>query len=335
VARYDRRQSDLMGDQMSAILASSLASMALLAASVQAPPSDEARIAASFDQLDAAATRVDADAYLGRLDPDLIWIGNDISERWTYGAFEGFVRPYFERGEGWTYSARARRIVMSPDPCECLAWVDQVLDSETYGTAVSTAVMRRSDTGDWRIWRNALTYPIPNDLAHDMTDEIQAWEAANPQPEGPPDGRQPPAVADISLVLDRLHQAAAEADGPTYFDLFTPDALYRGTDATELWTLEEFRPSPSPISVGAGAGPMCRASATSRLRRRTVPVSPGSMRSWIRESYGTSRGTGVVVRGDDGAWRIAYYALTFPIPNALARDMTARIQAAEAAGDQP
>jgi hypothetical protein len=309
--------------------------MALLAASVQAPPSDEARIAASFDQLDAAATRVDADAYLGRLDPDLIWIGNDISERWTYGAFEGFVRPYFERGEGWTYSARARRIVMSPDPCECLAWVDQVLDSETYGTAVSTAVMRRSDTGDWRIWRNALTYPIPNDLAHGMTDEIKAWEAANPQPEGPPDGRQPPAVADISLVLDSLHQAAAEADGPTYFALFTPDALYRGTDATELWTLDEFRAFAEPyFSRGRGW--------TYVPRERHVSIAPTDCAcvAWFdeilnSESYGTSRGTGVVVRGDDGAWRIAYYALTFPIPNALARDMTARIQAAEAAGDQP
>jgi len=34
------------------------------------------------------------------------------------------------------------------------------------------------------------------------------------------------------------------------------------------------------------------------------------------------------VRGEDGRWRIALYALTFPIPNALARDMTARIRAA-------
>jgi ketosteroid isomerase-like protein len=320
---------------MSATILSGLVSMALLATPPQVEPTDQARIAASFDQLDAAATGADATAYLGRLDPDLIWIGNDISERWTYDAFEGFVRPYFERGEGWTYSARERQIVMSPDPCECLAWVDQVLDSETYGTAVSTAVMRRSDTGDWRIWRNALTYPIPNDLAHDMTVEIQAWEAANPQPEGPPDDRQPPAAADISGVLDRLHQAAAEADGATYFDLFTPDALYRGTDATELWTLEEFQAFAEPyFSRGRGW--------TYVPRERHISIAPTDCAcvAWFdeildSESYGTSRGTGVLVRGDDGTWKIAYYALTFPIPNALARDMTARIRAVDAAGEQP
>jgi len=320
---------------MSATILSGLMSMALLAVPPQVEPTDQARIAASFDQLDAAATRVDATAYLGRLDPDLIWIGNDIAERWTYDAFEGFVRPYFERGEGWTYSARERQIVLSPDPCECLAWVDQVLDSETYGTAVSTAVMRRSDTGDWRIWRNALTYPIPNDLAHDMTVEIRAWEAANPQPEGPADDRQPPAAADISGVLDRLHQAAAEADGPTYFDLFTPDALYRGTDATELWTLEEFRAFAEPyFSRGRGW--------TYVPRERHISIAPTDCAcvAWFdeildSESYGTSRGTGVLVRGDDGTWKIAYYALTFPIPNALARDMTARIRAVDTAGEQP
>ena len=47
------------------------------------------------------------------------------------------------------------------------------------------------------------------------------------------------------------------------------------------------------------------------------------------KSYGTSRGTGVLVKGAHG-WRIAQYALTFPIPNDLAKDMTDRIKAYEA-----
>ncbi|MBN8553690.1 MAG: nuclear transport factor 2 family protein [Caulobacterales bacterium] len=320
---------------MSATLPVGLVSLILLVTPAESEPTAPTQIAASFDALDAAATRLDTEAYLGRLDPDLIWIGNDLSERWTYEAFEGFVRPYFEHGEGWTYSSRERRIVMSPDPCECLAWVDQVLDSQTYGTAVSTAVVRRSDEGDWRIWRNALTYPIPNDLAREMTGEIRAWEAANPQPEGPLDHRPSPAVADISLTLDRLHQAAAHADGATYFSLFTADALYRGTDATELWTLDEFRAFAEPyFSRGRGW--------TYAPRERHVSIAPTDCAcvAWFdeildSESYGTSRGTGVLVRGDEGVWKIAYYALTFPIPNALARDMTARIRAAEPDGGQP
>ena len=42
---------------------------------------------------------------------------------------------------------------------------------------------------------------------------------------------------DIGAVLDQLHAAAAKADGPTYFGLYTPDAVFIGTDATERWSL--------------------------------------------------------------------------------------------------
>jgi hypothetical protein len=47
------------------------------------------------------------------------------------------------------------------------------------------------------------------------------------------------------------------------------------------------------------------------------------------KSYGTSRGTGVLVKTRAG-WKIAQYALTFPIPNDLAKDTTDRIKAYEA-----
>ncbi|MEO8576511.1 MAG: nuclear transport factor 2 family protein [Gemmatimonadales bacterium] len=46
------------------------------------------------------------------------------------------------------------------------------------------------------------------------------------------------------------------------------------------------------------------------------------------ESYGTSRGTGVLVR-KNGKWKISQYALTFPIPNDLADGMTAEIRTFE------
>lgn len=312
---------------MSLTVLPSVVSAAVLAVAFQPAPTAQDQIGASFDALDAAATRVDAEGYFARLDPDLIWIGNDITERWTYPEFVDFVTPTFERGTGWTYSARERRIFMAPDPCECLAWVDQVLDSETYGTAVSTAVMRRSEDGDWRIWRNALTYPIPNDMARGMTDEIKAWEVDNAAPPRAPELLTPQTLP-ISETLDALHWAAAAADGPTYFSLFTPDAVYRGTDASEFWTLDEFRAFAEPyFAQGRGW--------TYVPRERHISIAPTDCAcvAWFDEildsqSYGTSRGTGVVVRGDDGTWRVAYYALTFVMPNALARDMTARIRAA-------
>ena len=187
--------------------ASGAAVLVLATSGQPAPDTAEAQIAGSLDTLHAAATQVDATTYLGRLDPEVVWIGNDVAERWTYPEFEAFVSPYFERGEGWTYSARERRVWLAPDPCECLAWVDEVLDSRTYGTAVSNLIMRRADNGDWRIWRNALTYPIPNDLAREMTGEIKAWEEANPQPPRLPELLTVETLP-INDLLDALHQAA-------------------------------------------------------------------------------------------------------------------------------
>jgi len=56
---------------------------------------------------------------------------------------------------------------------------------------------------------------------------------------------------------------------------------------------------------------------------------------WLDElsasaGYGTSRGPGTLVLTPDG-WKVSQYALTFPIPNDLAKDMTAKIKAFEAA----
>ena len=134
--------------------------------------------------------------------------------------------------------------------------------------------------------------------------------------------------ADAAAVVDRMHQAASRADGPQYFSQFTPDARFVGTDSSEHWSLAAFRAYAEPY-FNRGRG------WTYTPRSRSLTLAPLDCRCvvWFDEaldsqSYGTSRGTGVLVRGGDGRWRIALYALTFPIPNALARDMTARIRAA-------
>jgi hypothetical protein len=135
------------------------------------------------------------------------------------------------------------------------------------------------------------------------------------------------AQAEITQVLDAFHAAAARADGPAYFGLFAPGAVFIGTDAAERWTLAEFRAYAEPhFSKGKGW--------TYTPRSRTVVLGPDGRTAWFDElldsaSYGTSRGTGVLVRRPEG-WRVAQYALTFPIPNDIAKELTARIRAHEA-----
>lgn len=302
---------------------------ALTALSLQAGPEQAA--AAALAEMHAAAARSDGTAWADRLAPGLMWVGNETSERWDREAFLGFAAPVFARGAGWVYSGRdsgaQRHVTLAPDPCACVAWFDEVLDSQTYGTARGEGMLVR-DGETWRVLRYALSYPIPNDLANGMTTEIKAFEATTPIVDAPGEAADTPEQEAAAGVLDALHEAASRADGAVYFDLFTPDATYIGTDVTEHWSIAEFRAYAEPY-FARGRG------WTYTPRSRSLTLAPLDCRCvvWFDEaldsqSYGTSRGTGVLVRGADGKWRIALYALTFPIPNALARDMTARIRAA-------
>jgi hypothetical protein len=307
----------------------SLAAAAILALTAPDPTPPEVAASVALTGMHAAAARADADAWAARLAPGMVWVGNETSERWDREAFLAFAAPVFARGEGWTYSARpdGRHVRLAPDPCNCVAWFDEVLDSATYGTARGEGLMVRSGE-TWQVLRYALSYPIPNDLAGDMTTEIKAFEAATPIVDAPGEAADTPEEAAAAVVLDALHAAASKADGAVYFDLFTPDATYIGSDVTEHWSIAEFRAYAEPY-FNRGRG------WTYTPRSRSLTLAPLDCRCvvWFDEaldnqSYGTSRGTGVLVRGEDGKWRIALYALTFPIPNALARDMTARIRAA-------
>ena len=297
---------------------------AVAALSLQSAPEQQA--AAALDAMHAAAARADPAAWAGRLASDLVWVGNETSERWDREAFLAFAAPVFARGDGWTYSARERHVTLAPDSCACVAWFDEVLDSATYGTARGEGMLVR-EGGDWRVLRYALSYPIPNDLADGMTTEIKTFEAVTPIVDAPGEPADTAEEEAAAATLDALHEAASKADGATYFDLFTPDATYIGTDVSEHWSIAEFRAYAEPY-FARGRG------WTYTPRSRSLTLAPLDCRCvvWFDEaldsqSYGTSRGTGVLVRGDDGRWRVALSALTFPIPNALAREMTARIRA--------
>src|SRR5437868_6029502 len=62
-----------------------------------------------------------------------------------------------------------------------------------------------------------------------------------------------PSTKEITDTLDRFHQAASKADGQVYFDLFAPEGIFIGTDASERWTVEEFKKYASPhFSKGKG-----------------------------------------------------------------------------------
>jgi uncharacterized protein (TIGR02246 family) len=134
----------------------------------------------------------------------------------------------------------------------------------------------------------------------------------------------------VGAVIDRLHEAASKADGPVYFALFTPDARFIGTDATERWSLAEFRAYAEPF-FARGQG------WTYAPRDRVVTFAPVECRCVAafdevldNASYGSVRGSGVLVKTESG-WKIEQYVLSYAIPNDVARTVTALIREHEAA----
>lgn len=134
--------------------------------------------------------------------------------------------------------------------------------------------------------------------------------------------------SEAAATLDRMHTAASVADGATWFDQFTPDARFIGTDATERWTLAEFRTQYEPY-FASGRG------WTYTPRERTVTLAPLDCRciAWFDEvldndAYGVTRGSGVLRLTDDG-WKIEQYVLSYAVPNDVARQVTAVIRAAD------
>ncbi len=129
--------------------------------------------------------------------------------------------------------------------------------------------------------------------------------------------------ANISAVLDQLHDAASKADWPRYFALYTDDGVFLGTDAGERWDKPTFKAYAAQSNGW-----------TYTMTERNIDLTPDGDHAWFDEllvnaKYGTSRGTGILIRTPSG-WKIAQYHLVFPIPNDLAEGITQQIQTFEA-----
>ena len=130
-------------------------------------------------------------------------------------------------------------------------------------------------------------------------------------------------IAAINKVLDGYHQAAANGEWDTYFGLMSGDGVFIGTDASERWVKQEFR----QYSSGSNGW-------VYTPQQRNINITPDGLSAWFDEallsqSYGSSRGSGVLIRTAAG-WKISQYHLTLPIPNGMVRGITDQIKEYEA-----
>jgi hypothetical protein len=131
------------------------------------------------------------------------------------------------------------------------------------------------------------------------------------------------SVAQVDQLLDRFHLAASRASFDEYFGLFAPDGVFIGTDASERWTVEQFKAYAKPhFDRGHGW--------TYTKVERHILVSADDRHASFDElldnvSLGRCRGSGVL-RRVDGQWKIEQYHLTIPVPNELADQVVKMIR---------
>jgi hypothetical protein len=115
----------------------------------------------------------------------------------------------------------------------------------------------------------------------------------------------------IAAMLDSFNQAAARADFAGYFNYFTDDAIFIGTDATERWNKKQFMTwAKKYFDRGK--------SWNFKSMDRHIYLNENKNLGWFDELLNTQmkicRGSGVVMK-IGGEWKIRQYVLSITMPN--------------------
>lgn len=151
--------------------------------------------------------------------------------------------------------------------------------------------------------------------------------------DAPPPPSQGESLRAIGALLDDFHLAAAEPDEARYFSHFSSLGVFLGTDPAERWTVSQFREyAHGRFATGTGW--------TYVPSSRTISIAPSGTAAWFDEvvtnaKYGACRGTGALIY-QDGAWKLAQYSLSLPLPNDMFPKIADDVKAfAARAKDEP
>lgn len=123
----------------------------------------------------------------------------------------------------------------------------------------------------------------------------------------------------INKILDDLNEYAAKAEYQLYFNLFDQESTYIGTDATEIWSKNDFM---------VWAKPFFEKKSTWNFKsvKRNIHFIKGSQIAYFDELLDTQmkicRGSGVLEK-IKGEWKIKQYVLSMTIPNEVTKKVVA------------
>jgi len=115
----------------------------------------------------------------------------------------------------------------------------------------------------------------------------------------------------IITMLDSFNDAAARADFNTYFNFYSEDAVFIGTDAKEYWDKKSFMTWAKPYFDRGKAWNF------KSIERHIFFDKTGKF-AWFDELLNTRmkicRGSGVLIK-TDSEWKVQQYVLSITIPN--------------------
>jgi ketosteroid isomerase-like protein len=123
-----------------------------------------------LDQWHAAASETDFDTYFGLMTSDAVFIGTDAGENWQRAEFAKFARPYFDRGQAWSFTALERNVYKTND----IVYFDELLDTQM-GLCRGSGILKMEDN-QLKIAHYVLSIAVPNDNVAGLLKLKKDWD---------------------------------------------------------------------------------------------------------------------------------------------------------------
>lgn len=117
------------------------------------------QINVKLDDWHKAAANAEFKPYFNLFSDSGIYIGTDSSEIWTVEEFKAFSKPYFDKGNAWSFKATNRNVYISRK--SDVVWFDEILDT-WMGTCRGSGVFQ-DHNGHWKLEQYVLSLAVPNE----------------------------------------------------------------------------------------------------------------------------------------------------------------------------
>jgi len=125
---------------------------------------DKQMINTILDSWHKAAANAEFDNYFSYMTSNGVFIGTDATENWQLDAFKAFSKPYFDKGNAWSFTSLERNIYF--DKSHNTAWFDELLDTQMKICRGSGVLIKEGK--NWKIAHYVLSMTIPNDTIDEV-----------------------------------------------------------------------------------------------------------------------------------------------------------------------